>query len=208
MTTAMASAGKGKYPARLMTNSTPSIPDPTISHEERRNLLRNWRHRRLPHRVLTVLLVALALYGVSSTIFASLFHHSIQPRSVSPSLEDILSRCASRDAAPLSPDNDNLPLLNRDANDRFEVGTRATVIKNVTLWTGARNGTEIVYGDILLDKGLVQAIGYVPEWDYSKYDTDVVDAHGGWVTPGLGACLTRVAQAVSLDSLSLFEFRF
>ena len=76
--------------------------------------------------------------------------------------------------------------------DRFEVGTRATVIKNVTLWTGARNGTEIVYGDILLDKGLVQAIGYVPEWDYSKYDTDVVDAHGGWVTPGLGACPAHV----------------
>ena len=186
----MASAGKGKSSTPFMTNN-PSAVNPTMPHEERRNLVQNWRHRRLPHRALTVLLAALALYGLSSTLFSSSRNYRIHPQVVPPSLEEILSRCTSRDATPLSPD-DNLSLLNRDANDRFEVGTRATVIKNVTLWTGARNGTEIVYGDILLDKGLVQAIGYVPEWDYSKYDTDVVDAHGGWVTPGLGACPAHV----------------
>ncbi|KAI1796076.1 composite domain of metallo-dependent hydrolase [Ganoderma leucocontextum] len=189
-----------------MTNFTPSVPDPTMPREERKNALPNWRHRHLPHRALTILLAALALYGVSRTLFLSSQTHRIHPQSLSPSLEDILGRCASRDAAPMSPDN--LQLLNRAVNDRFEAGTRATVIKNVTLWTGARNGTEIVYGDILLDKGLVQAIGYVPEWDYSKYDTDVVDAQGGWVTPGLVDLHSHVgvvsapitAGALELDS--------
>ena len=141
--------------------------------------------KRLPYRALAILLAALSLYGISKSLFSLYSGNRVQPtapRFPSAAVEDILNKCAARDATPRSPDD----LLLRSVNDRFEAGTRATLIKNVTLWTGARNGTEIVYGDILLDKGLIQGIGYIPEWDYSRYDADVVDANGSWVTPGLG----------------------
>ena len=60
------------------------------------------------------------------------------------------------------------------------------------IWTGARNGTEIVYGDVLLDKGLVVAVGYIPpsllDGISQSSTTDflrVEDLGGAWVTPGL-----------------------
>ncbi len=99
--------------------------------------------------------------------------------------EDVLSRCANLHSIP-GPSED---FFARSSSDRFEPGTRPTLIKNVTLWTGARNGTEIVYGDMYIDKGLVQGIGYIPEVLFMGRDADVVDAHGAWMTPGLGASL-------------------
>ncbi|KAI0751107.1 composite domain of metallo-dependent hydrolase [Daedaleopsis nitida] len=115
----------------------------------------------------------------------------------------ILARCARlRDA----PGPSSSEFLTRERSDRYEPGTRATLIKNVTLWTGARNGTEIVYGDILLDRGLVQGIGYIPEALYVGKDTDVVDAHGGWVTPGLVDLYSRaglVSAPVTTGALEL-----
>ena len=59
------------------------------------------------------------------------------------------------------------------------------------IWTGARNGTEIVYGDVLLDKGLVVAVGYIPPSllevarQSSRSEIRVEDLGGAWVTPGL-----------------------
>jgi imidazolonepropionase-like amidohydrolase len=60
------------------------------------------------------------------------------------------------------------------------------------IWTGARNGTEVVYGDVLLDKGLVVAVGYIPPSlldDVSSQSGTtgirVEDLGGAWVTPGL-----------------------
>ena len=59
------------------------------------------------------------------------------------------------------------------------------------IWTGARNGTEIVYGDVLLDKGLIVAVGYIPPSlldgvsQSSTTDLRVEDLGGAWVTPGL-----------------------
>ncbi|EJF62302.1 composite domain of metallo-dependent hydrolase [Dichomitus squalens LYAD-421 SS1] len=180
----MAGRDKRPTPPPLTTNPIHLESNLATPRWARSNLSQAWRHKRLPHRALAILLAALRL---------------------SPDVvEDVLSRCAARDAAPRSPDN----LLARSTNDRFEAGTRATLIKNVTLWTGARNGTEVVYGDIFLDKGLVQGIGYIPEWDYSKHNTDVVDANGSWVTPGLVDLHSHVglvsapvtAGALELDS--------
>ncbi|KJA17908.1 hypothetical protein HYPSUDRAFT_205764 [Hypholoma sublateritium FD-334 SS-4] len=50
----------------------------------------------------------------------------------------------------------------QDGSDRWVPGTPPTLLRNAKIWTGARNGTEIVYGDILLDKGLIIAVGYIP----------------------------------------------
>ncbi|KAF7312947.1 Composite domain of metallo-dependent hydrolase [Mycena kentingensis (nom. inval.)] len=69
-------------------------------------------------------------------------------------------------------------------SDRFVPGTRATLIRNAKILTGARNGTEVVFGDVLLDGGLVRAVGYVPS-ALIDASVDVIDAEGRWVSPGL-----------------------
>ena len=76
----------------------------------------------------------------------------------------------------------------RTENDRFVPGTPPVLLRNATIWTGARNGTEVVYGDVLLDKGLVVAVGYIPPnllESVGRPELTVLDVGGAWVTPGL-----------------------
>jgi hypothetical protein len=83
----------------------------------------------------------------------------------------------------------------RSESDRFVPGTRPVLrvltSRNGMIWTGARNGTEIVYGDVLLDKGLVVAVGYIPPSllnglsQSATTELRVEDPGGAWVTPGL-----------------------
>lgn len=74
----------------------------------------------------------------------------------------------------------------RTESDRFVRGTLPVLIRNAKILTGARNGTEVVFGDLLLDKGIVQALGYVPKSLAPELSSQlqVVDAEGKWVTPG------------------------
>ena len=95
----------------------------------------------------------------------------------------ILNQCAQLKSLPGPP----LNFEAREISDRYEAGTGPTHIRNATIWTGARNGTEIVYGDVYLEKGIVKGIGYIPQSTLdSAENLTVVDAKGGWVTPGLG----------------------
>ena len=75
----------------------------------------------------------------------------------------------------------------RKRSDRYEHGTNATLIRNAVIWTGRDNGTEILRGSILLDNGIVWRLGSAYE-HLIRDDDDVtiIDANGGWVTPGLG----------------------
>ena len=94
----------------------------------------------------------------------------------------ILAQCtAIRLPAGPTPD-----FHQRVQSDRFEPGTGATLIMNATIWTGRHGGREVLYcGDILLDRGLVKAIGKIPPTHIGN-DVEVVNAGGSWVTPGLG----------------------
>ena len=99
----------------------------------------------------------------------------------------ILTQCAQLNAVPGPPADFDA----REVSDRYEPGTGPTHIRNATIWTGARNGTEVVYGDVYLEKGLVKRIGYIPKYVLDAAENlTVVDAHGGWVTPGLGGYCT------------------
>ena len=79
----------------------------------------------------------------------------------------------------------------RTENDRFVPGTPPVLLTNATIWTGTGDGTEIVYGDVLLDRGLVMAVGYIPPslldsvMQSSSTEIRVEDLRGAWVTPGL-----------------------
>jgi N-acyl-D-aspartate/D-glutamate deacylase len=82
---------------------------------------------------------------------------------------------------PGSPDD----FQSRTQSDRFEEGTRPTLIRNATIWTGLDEGNEVIQGDILIDKGLVKKVGSVDESILRSYaDVAVLDAAGSWVSPG------------------------
>lgn len=77
----------------------------------------------------------------------------------------------------------------RAHSDRFEFGTRAVLLKNAKIWTGNSEGNEVIEGDVLLDGGILKAVGEVD----AKYlgslrlkgEVDEVDVGGKWVTPGI-----------------------
>lgn len=97
--------------------------------------------------------------------------------------QQILSKCMA--LRRVSGPSDEF--FEREASDRYVPGTNATLILNATIFTGQENGTYIIHGDLLLDKGIVKAIG-----DISKDVLDntpnltIVHAENKWVTPGLG----------------------
>ena len=143
--------------------------------------------RRRPSVPRTLLLALCTAVATATVLTCNVFlEHSATPahiHHVPLNAESILSQCAALRETPGPPAN----FLAREESDRFEPGTRPTLIKNARIWTGARNGTEIVYGDVFLDKGVVKGIGYIPDALYtSRRDVMVVDAKGNWVTPGLG----------------------
>lgn len=110
--------------------------------------------------------------------------------------DELLRKCASLKVAP-GPRPD---FYLRDTSDRFEPGTPSTLIKDAHIWTGARNGTETITGDVLLSGGVVKGIGYIPRVLLDKLtDLVVIEANGGWVTPGLGTCISLVYCFSSLN---------
>ncbi|KAF5321841.1 hypothetical protein D9619_001862 [Psilocybe cf. subviscida] len=80
----------------------------------------------------------------------------------------------------------------REQSDRFVEGTNPVLIKNARVWTGAKNGTEILRGtDILLHNGIIQRVGHLGagvEASLAQEYRDklvTIDAKGAWVTPGI-----------------------
>ncbi len=102
--------------------------------------------------------------------------------------EGILSLCASLDNVPGVMGSD---FITRDVSDRYEPGTNATLIKNATIFTGEISDDEgviLARSDILLDMGIVKAIGNL-SLDYGNSNISVIHANGSWVTPGLSTAL-------------------
>ena len=134
-------------------------------------------HRSLQHKLLCFALLSIALLGFQSYNVLS----TQSPVRLSAQATASLARCRSL-SAPAGPSPD---FHKRTQSDRFVPGTKAILIKNAKIWTGDKNGTEVIEADILLDKGLVKGIGRVRAKILAAYqDIDVVDVKGAWVTPG------------------------
>lgn len=105
---------------------------------------------------------------------------------------EILDKCAAF-KVPAGPPKD---FHSRTVSDRFTPGTPSTIIYNARIWTGERNGTEVVDGFVWLKNGIIVAVGGIEEQEDvlkklrgSKEHASLaefVDAGGKWVTPGLG----------------------
>lgn len=96
----------------------------------------------------------------------------------------ILATCSALDV-PVAPPHD---FAKRSTSDRFVEGTRATLIKNATIWTGNDDGKEMIQADILLDKGIIKFVGKFSKHALLSEGVDVTEYNtvhaNGWVTPG------------------------
>ncbi|KAK7472814.1 hypothetical protein VKT23_000921 [Stygiomarasmius scandens] len=126
-------------------------------------------------RILAISIIFLLLL-FSGTFFPSVPLGIRTPGSVDASL---LQRCRSLNT-PAGPPAD---FHKRTQSDRFSPGTKPIIIKNAKIWTGEDNGKHVMQGDILLDKGMIMEVGGIPE--HNCKDITVLDAQGGWVTPGI-----------------------
>lgn len=94
---------------------------------------------------------------------------------------EIIEKCNALKALPAPPSN----FHQRSYSDRFVHGTHPTLFRNATIWTGRISGNEVVEGDLLIDKGLIKAIGIIEDTTLAEYkDLVVIDAEGAWITPG------------------------
>lgn len=76
----------------------------------------------------------------------------------------------------------------RSQSDRYDASlTKPTLLRNATIWTGLVDGFEVIKGDILLDKGLIKAIGHFDPGDAALTQYTGIVSHdlgGAWVSPG------------------------
>jgi hypothetical protein len=131
-----------------------------------------------------VLFAGLQLYFIGHS-FRSLFHIVGQ---LPLHAEQSVARCASLTLSAGPPTG----FHNRPQSDRFVPGTKPTLLHNARIWTGEDNGTQILPGDIFIDKGIIKGVGNVNLSTFgleinamiARGELDVVDVHGAWVTPG------------------------
>ncbi|KAF8206096.1 hypothetical protein K438DRAFT_1817821 [Mycena galopus ATCC 62051] len=118
-------------------------------------------------------------------------------------IHPIPAQCLSLNT-PLDPPPEFTATRTETGSDRFVPGTRPTLIKNAKILTGARNGTEVIFGDVLLDKGVILAVGYIPEALMLDRNLEVINAEGKWISPGIVDAHSHlgVYSAPALDGAS------
>ncbi|KAJ7698620.1 carbohydrate esterase family 9 protein [Mycena rosella] len=132
-------------------------------------------------RVRTAQLV-LVLLAASSYALTYLLWSDSRAETLPINAATIIAQCSALHLTPGPPDD----FHTRTHSDRFAAGTKATLIRNASIWTGLDSGNEVVYGDVLIDKGLIKKVGSVGKAFLRSYaDLVVLDAAGAWVSPGL-----------------------
>ncbi|KAJ1304895.1 hypothetical protein OPQ81_006029 [Rhizoctonia solani] len=156
-----------------MASKDPMLPAPTsISH----------RKSAVSFKLNTFGLVALGSIGFLAFNVLNLPHvpksHPVPPHAL-----ESLSKCKSLKIKPGPPKS----FWSRTESDRWEPGTPPTLIQNATIWTGGDHGDEVLIGDILLDKGIIKAVGRVPPGLLDAIGNKLVvkNVQGAWVSPAI-----------------------
>lgn len=165
----------------LPTTSTDNAS--TESSEELKKI-----HRPLPACKITLSQSGLLLFGILTYI---VFHKSLgfsfpfppSPEKPLPKfVKEGIEQCKiiSRPSPSFTPYDGG-----RKESDRFVKGTKGVWLKNGTIWTGNKDGEEILRGyDVLLQGGVVRKVGKGEDWSDLVKGVEEVDLHGAWVTPG------------------------
>ncbi|KAF9220135.1 hypothetical protein BS17DRAFT_787951 [Gyrodon lividus] len=148
-------------------------------------------------RLYLLVVVFAALYA-SGWVSLQLTSHPSAPELARR--EHVLHQCSYLKTPAGPPAN----FYTRQQSDRHVPDTKPTLIRNATIWTSGKNGTEVIEGDLLLHKGLIKAVGNVPLRLLHGLQPQVVDAHGAWVTPGIVDLHSHlgVGSAPELDGAS------
>lgn len=145
-------------------------------------------------RFLLFLPLLVCLYPILSRLLPFLFFGKSYSQAP-PHVQAVIDKCLSLQQEPGPP----VDFLGRSHSDRYESGTRPVLIKGGRIWTGRNNGTQVIYGDILMDKGIIKRIGKLG-WMSSRSDLQVIDVKGAWVTPGLVDIHSHIGD-ISLPNL-------
>lgn len=146
---------------------------------------RVWRARLIPSFVALSLLV-FWLATTSAPLEFPFPKPSPEPSKAPRFIKEGIKQCK---IIARSPPNPKAFTDKRETNDRFVKGTKATWLKNATLWTGEKGGSEILYGaNVLLDGGVIRKISKGDKLEdlvgLLKSGVDEVELNGAWVTPG------------------------
>lgn len=172
--------------ARSAPLESEKLPLPVSTDEDEQQ--KTTRHReRIPRHAIApfLLLLCLASYLYSTSSLDFPFPRPA-PSPVPHFITEGIKQCEIIARPPPNP----RPFTDkRGKNDRFVKGTKPTWLKNATLWTGEKGGTEIIYGgDVLLDEGVIRKIGKGDKLEdalaLAKGEVDEIDLHGAWLTPG------------------------
>ncbi|EGO25467.1 hypothetical protein SERLADRAFT_437208 [Serpula lacrymans var. lacrymans S7.9] len=151
----------------------------------------------IQHKCKTKFFRRLAVFAALALSLASLNHLSLsfnEEEATPAHIATAISRCQYLAREPGPPSD----FHQRTSSDRYEVGTKATLIINAKIWTGEHNGTEVIDGGILMDKGVIVAIGRInPGLIQSYKDLVITDVHGSWVTPGIVDMHSHLGDASS-----------
>ncbi|KAF7348547.1 Carbohydrate esterase family 9 protein [Mycena venus] len=137
------------------------------------------KHAKRRVKPLQLAIVFLATFSVSYSLANYLLWPNSHSEAIPINAQAVLAQCRALHLTPGPPDN----FRSRTQSDRFVQGTKPTVIRNATIWTGLDDGREVIQGDILIDKGLIKKIGSVDLRSY--HNVEVLDAAGAWVSPGV-----------------------
>ncbi|KAK2463226.1 hypothetical protein APHAL10511_004881 [Amanita phalloides] len=114
--------------------------------------------------------------------------------------QDTLLRCRKLSETPGPPEDFHL----RSASDRYEPGTSAVLLRNASIWAGRGPSMEVIHGDVLLDKGLVKAVGHVTTSQlHGCSDLRTINLYGAWVTPGWG--IVDMHSHLGVDSVPTLQ---
>lgn len=109
--------------------------------------------------------------------------------------QESLNRCLDLAVTPGPPSN----FHERRVSDRFVPGTKPTLLRNARIWTGEHNGTEVIRGDVYMDKGIIQAVGRLGaavEDMITRGEIQAIDVRDAWVTPGYWFCMSPALQGI------------
>ncbi|CAE6451909.1 unnamed protein product [Rhizoctonia solani] len=156
-----------------MASKDPMLPAPTSTPQ---------RKPGASLKLNTFGLVALGSIGFLAYNVLNLPHvpkaHPLSPHAV-----ESISKCKALNLKPGPPKS----FWSRTESERWEPGTPPTLIQNATIWTGGDHGDEVLLGDILLDKGIIKAVGRVPPALLDAIGNKLVvkNVKGAWVSPAI-----------------------
>ena len=162
------------------------IKEQLMVHIKRKLKYSHWLNLRMDKSVVyrqkgKSLLGAVLLTFASLAVLNVYFSDGQDLENVPFDAAEIIHKCHALNTLPAPPSD----FHQRTHSDRFVHGTPPTLFKNASIWTGRDSGNEVVAGDLLLDKGLIKAIGFIEDATLAEYkDLVVIDAGGAWVTPG------------------------